>query len=309
LEKEVLLQDILHESNDELAKLILEFSKLSLILHKEFPHRLGEAGTKNSYGEEQKALDVWTNEFLINELFATGLVKSIASEELDHVVESEDRTGSFSLTLDPLDGSSNVKSNNLFGTILGIYRNVNLPARGREMIAAVYKLYGPITSMVVSYDKKVLEFVRSRKVHTDFILVNENLKLPEPKIYGVGGNPDKWIPEFELYVKLLRNRGLKLRYGGSMVGDFNQVMHSGGFFGYPSMMDKPAGKLRLQFECNPMSFIIENAGGDSSNGHQSILDVKPKSLDQRTPVYLGNTELIDSLEEIFKMAKKAREEF
>jgi fructose-1,6-bisphosphatase I len=309
LEKEVLLQDILQEGNDELAKLILEFSKLSLILHKEFPHRLGEAGTKNIYGEEQKALDVWTNEFLINELFATGLVRTIASEELDEPVYSENGTGSFALTLDPLDGSSNVKSNNLFGTILGIYRDVKLPARGREMVAAVYKLYGPITSMVVSLDKKVFEFVRSRKGHTEFILINDNVKVPEPKIYGVGGNPDKWIPEFDLFVKLLRNKGLKLRYGGSMVGDFNQVMHHGGFFGYPSMMDKPSGKLRLQFECNPMAFIVENAGGDSSNGYQSILDVKPKAIDQRTPLYIGNQELIDSLEEIFKMAKKAREEF
>ncbi len=306
MEKNTLLKDVLEESNDELAHLITEISKLSLPIRKEFPHRLGEAGTKNVFGEDQKALDVWTNEFLMDKLFDTGLVKAIASEELDGIVESEDRKGKFSITLDPLDGSSNIISNNLFGTIVGIYKNKKLPAKGRDMVAALYKLYGPITSLVVTVEKTVYEFVKSRKDHHEFMLINDDIKMPEAKIYGVGGNPDKWIPEFELFVKLLRGKGLKLRYGGSFVGDFNQVLHHGGFFGYPSLLNKPSGKLRLLFEGYPMAKIAENSGGGSSNGSKSLLDIKPKSLDQRTPIYIGNADLIENLEEIFKMAKDAR---
>ncbi|MFH1403237.1 MAG: class 1 fructose-bisphosphatase [Candidatus Altiarchaeota archaeon] len=308
---EVKLEDFLSENCDdeELGKLILDFSNLSIHVSNEFPHRLGDAGTKNIYGEDQKALDVWTNDFLMEELFKTGVVKTVASEELDGPVDSEDGTGSFVVTMDPLDGSSNVKSNNLFGTIVGIYKDVKLPVEGRKQVAALYKLYGPLTSLVLTFDGKVYEFVKCSKCHQNFMLLHEDMKMPEAKIYGVGGNPDKWIPEFEFFVRLLRSEGLKLRYGGSFVGDFNQILHHGGFFGYPSFMNKPSGKLRLVFEGSPMALIAENAGGKSSNGSQSLLDVKPKKLDQRTPIYIGNDELIDNLEEIFKTAKDAREEF
>jgi fructose-1,6-bisphosphatase I len=308
LEEEVLLKDFLQEADDELAKLIVNFARLSIHIRNEFPHRLGDAGTKNIYGEDQKALDVWTNEFLMNELFDTGLVKTVASEELEEPVDCDEGTGSFIVTLDPLDGSSNVKSNNLFGTIVGIYRDVKLPAKGRNLVAALYKLYGPLTTMVLGLNKRVYEFVKCRKCHQEFVLLHEGLKMPEPKIYGVGGNPDKWVPEFDLFVRLLRGRGLKLRYGGSFVGDFNQVLHHGGFFGYPAMLNKPSGKLRLIYEGIPMALIAENAGGDSSNGVRSLLDIKPKTMDQRTPIYIGCQDLIDGLEDIFKTTKQAREE-
>jgi fructose-1,6-bisphosphatase I len=309
VEKEVLLRDFLATGkvDKDLAELIMLITSLAIPIRKEFPHRVGDAGTKNKYGEDQKALDVWVNDFLIEKMQESGLVKMIVSEELPEPITCKGGKGKFNVAMDPLDGSSNVKSNNLFGTIVGVYKASDKPGMGRKQVAAFYKLYGPSTTLVLTTGSGTHEFVKGRKGTNEFILLKENLMFPEPKIYGVGGNPDKWVPEFELFMKLLRNKGLKNRYGGSFVGDFNQILHHGGFFGYPATIDKPKGKLRLVFEANPMAFIAEQAGGSSSCGSKNLLDIDPINMDSRVPVYVGNKELIESLDEIFKACKDARE--
>lgn len=308
---DIILKDFLDTkcSNKDLCDLIELVASLAVPIRQEFPHRLGEAGTKNKYGEDQKALDVWVNDFLTEKLLESGLVKSVYSEELPEPVYSKDGGGKFNVAFDPLDGSSNVKSNNMFGTIVGVYKAKDTPGLGRKQIAAFYKLYGPSTSMVLTTGDGVSEFIKLRKKSDKFRLVNDDVEFPEPKIYGVGGNPDKWIPEFDLFVKLLRNKGLKNRYGGSFVGDFNQILHHGGFFGYPATIDNPKGKLRLVFEGNPIAMIAEQAGGSSSVGSKNLLDIDPINIDSRVPIYVGNKELIDQLEEIFKSVKDARRYF
>jgi fructose-1,6-bisphosphatase I len=309
LEKELKLKEFLttQKVDKDLADLILLLSSLAIPIREEFPHRLGDAGTKNIYGEDQKALDVWVNDLLTEKMLESGLVKTVVSEELPEPVTSKDGKGKFNVAMDPLDGSSNVKSNNLFGTIIGVYKSQDMPGKGRNQIAAFYKLYGPNTTMILSTGEGVNEFVKGRKNTNEFFLHKENLMFPEPKIYGVGGNPDKWVPEFDLFVRLLRSKGLKLRYGGSFVGDFNQILHHGGFFGYPATLDKPKGKLRIVFEGNPIAYIAEQAGGSSSAGSKNLLDIDPINVDSRVPIYVGNKELIQSLEEIFKAARDARE--
>jgi fructose-1,6-bisphosphatase I len=309
LDNEVKLKEFLttQKVDKDLADLINLITSLVIPIREEFPHRLGDAGTKNIYGEDQKALDVWVNDLLTKEMIESGLVKTVVSEELPEPLTSKSGKGKYNVAMDPLDGSSNVKSNNLFGTIVGVYKASDKPGKGRKQVAAFYKLYGPNTTLVMTTGEGVYEFVKGRKTHTEFFLHQQNLKFPEPKIYGVGGNPDKWIPEFDLFVRLLRNKGLKLRYGGSFVGDFNQILHHGGFFGYPATLDKPKGKLRLVFEGNPMALIAEQAGGSSSCGSKNLLDIDPINVDSRVPIYIGNRELIQSLEDIFKAARDARE--
>ena len=248
------------------------------------------------FGEVQLVLDKWTNEFIIDQLRKMDEVKSLASEEEPDVVKMNEN-GIFSITLDPLDGSSNIESNNLAGTIVGIYKG-DLPSKGRNQLAALYILYGPVITLVYTAKNGVHEFLLTKE---GFILREENIRLPEPgKLYGVGGLRKDWLPEFRKFIEKLEEKGLKLRYGGAFVGDFNQILQYGGIFAYPSLLNKPQGKLRLFFEANPMSFIIEQAGGASSNGEGSILDIKPELIQQRVPIYIGNKNLIEQLEKALK---------
>ncbi|MFH0860910.1 MAG: class 1 fructose-bisphosphatase [Candidatus Altiarchaeota archaeon] len=300
----VSLNEHLQDIDDDVAKIVLAVADITDTIHAELPHRRGKAGSENIYGEEQKALDVWTNDVLADALLKTGLVKTVISEELGEPLQNPDGTGSYTVTMDPLDGSSNIESNNLFGTIIGIHKEKDLLVPGKKQVCAFYNLYGPINTLVYCAGKGVHEFVKGRKGSKDFLLGRESMKLPDTgKLYGPGGLPKKWTPRFKTFVDWLVSEGKKLRYGGAFVGDFNQVLIYGGFFGYPELVDKPEGKLRLVIECNPMSYIMENAGGKSSNGFKSILEIKPEHVDQRVPVYVGNKDIISKLEEIFSKSK------
>lgn len=290
------LKEHLKSVGKELASLIFEISTLAKSINDEFPFRKGEVGTKNVFGEVQLVLDRWANQFIIKELRKTKVIKTLASEEEPDLIKINEN-GIFNVTLDPLDGSSNIESNNLVGTIVGVYEK-DLPAKGRDQIAAMYILYGPVTTLVYTAKNGVHEFLYAPK---GFILRNENMKLPEPgKLYGVGGLRKDWTPKFRKFVEWLEEGGYKLRYGGSFVGDFNQILKYGGIFAYPSLLDKPRGKLRLLFEANPVSFIAEQAGGSSSDGKSSILDIKPESIQQRVPTHIGNRILIKKLEEYLR---------
>ncbi|HET7325186.1 MAG TPA: class 1 fructose-bisphosphatase [Halococcus sp.] len=244
---------------------------------------------ENPSGEEQLAADVHADQLLKERLLEIDGIGSYASEEREEVVGDE---SGLSVAVDPLDGSSNLKPNNTMGTIVGIY-DAPLPARGRDLLAAAYVLYGPITTMMSAVDGTVTEYVLDGgERHT----ARENVSLPDdPTVYGFGGRVPDWTDVFTEYAREVE-RELKLRYSGAMVGDVNQVLTYGGMFAYPALESSPAGKLRLQFEGNPIAYIVESAGGRSSDGTQSLLAVEPDELHGRVPVHVGNDELIEQLE-------------
>jgi len=178
------------------------------------------------------------------------------------------------------------------GTVVGLY-DEPLPASGRNLVAAAYVLYGPITTMAVARDGAVTTYLVEGGAMEP---VEENVTLPEePVVYGFGGRRPEWTDEFTEYAKSVESE-LKLRYGGAMIADVNQVLTYGGVFAYPALTSAANGKLRLQFEGAPIAKIIEAAGGASSDGEQSLLDVAPTELHQRVPVHVGNESYIERLE-------------
>jgi len=250
----------------------------------------------NPSGERVTAADVWADERLVGRLSAVDGVGELASEEREGVVDCGE---GLAVALDPLDGSSNLASNNLLGTVFGVY-DAALPAPGTAIVAAGYVLYGPITTMVVARDGRVREYELLGAAGDDDAdgrrLVDDDLRLPaEPTVYGFGGRVPDWPEAFERYVRGVETE-LKLRYGGAMVGDVNQVLQYGGVFAYPGLRSRPEGKLRVQFEAAPVAYVVETAGGRSSDGERSLLQVDPEDLHGRTPVHVGNAELVDRLE-------------
>jgi len=199
--------------------------------------------------------------------------------------------GRYIVTMDPLDGSSNIKSNNMFGTIIGIYDDGPILQKGKDMLAAFYVMYGPLTSIVMATDK-VSEFVYDDAAKK-FFLAKEGIMLPKPgKLYSFGGANDGWGRKDTKLMDEYFKQGLKLRYGGAFVGDINQIVTYGGIFFYPANKKKVQGKLRLVIECNPMAFIMTKAGGAASDGKRNILDIKPLAIAHRTPIYIGSKDLV-----------------
>lgn len=256
--------------------------------------RRGTVDEENPSGERQLAADLWADERLVERLGDLEGVGTLASEERDEPV---DVGSGLAVAMDPLDGSSNLASNNLMGTIIGVYDAPSFPAAGQRMIAAGYVLFGPTTTMVTAVGDEVVEAVideGGRRV------VEPALRLPEePTVYGFGGRVPDWPEPIEGFVREIETE-LKLRYGGALVGDVNQVLAYGGIFAYPTLTSRPAGKLRLQFEAMPMGYIVEAAGGRSSDGRGSLLDRRPTDLHQRTPLYLGTGALVDRLEAVLE---------
>ncbi len=250
---------------------------------------------QNPSGERVTAADVWADERLVDRLGAVEGVGEVASEEREGVVDCGD---GLAVALDPLDGSSNLASNNLMGTVFGVY-DAALPAPGTEIVAAGYVLYGPITTMVVARDGRVREYELlggAGDGEDERRLVEADRTLPaDPTVYGFGGRVPDWPDEFERFVRGVETE-LKLRYGGAMVGDVNQVLQYGGVFAYPGLRSRPEGKLRVQFEAAPIAHVVETAGGRSSDGERSLLRVRPDGLHERTPVHVGNEALVERLE-------------
>lgn len=252
------------------------------------PGRRMPTESENVTGDEQLAADVWADDLLCERLTTLSAVGAYASEEREDIVDAGQ---GYSLAVDPLDGSSNLRSNNSMGIILGIY-DAALPASGRHLVGAAFVLFGPITSMVTARNGTVSEWVITDRGRENVGRVT----LPdEPTVYGFGGRVPEWTAAFEDHVRSVES-DLKLRYGGAMIADVSQVLTYGGIFGYPGLASRPEGKLRLLFEGAPVGYIVEAAGGASSDGHRSLLDVEPRELHQRTPVFVGNEECINSLE-------------
>jgi fructose-1,6-bisphosphatase I len=278
----------------DLTRIICEIANASkYIINAIRTGDLGVAGTSNLYGEQQLALDVLSDRIIQKRLMYSGVIAKMASEEVDDIVDVTVPTnGRYSIAFDPLDGSSLVDVNLAVGTIVSVYEGDNLLQPGRNQVAALYVLYGPRTTMVVSTGNGVHEFAMNQLM--EFDLVQEYIKLEGPaKIYAPGGLRSKYTEGTLKFVRSLEGSGMKLRYSGGFVPDINQVLiKGGGVFMYPHLNDTPLGKLRLLYELNPMAFLVEQAGGAASNGKQRILDIDPESLDQCAPVFIGTREAV-----------------
>jgi fructose-1,6-bisphosphatase I len=246
---------------------------------------------ENPSGERQLAADLYADDLLEERLLAVDGVGGYASEERETVTFADE--GDRYVACDPLDGSSNLKSNNAMGTVFAVY-DAPLPASGRAIVAAGYVLYGPITTLALAVGDRVSEYVvRDGAPELDAADVG----LPaDPVVYGFGGRVPDWPEEFADYAAAVESE-LKLRYGGAMIADVNQVLTYGGVFAYPGLESAPEGKLRLVFEGAPIAYVIEAAGGASSNGERSLLAVEPDALHERVPMHVGNTTYIHRLEQ------------
>jgi len=292
------LQDHLLDMDDDLAKLIMLISEQGKKIKSAFIGRQSYADTKNIYGEQQLALDKWADELLITELKRSGLVKAIASEEQPDVVRVPESTGKFSVTLDPLDGSSLIGVNLAVGTIIGIFQNDTPLNKGSEMVGAMYILYGPLTVLTYTAHKGVHEFVLNDS--DEFVLQQEDIKIPDGKIYAPGALRKDYLPGHKEFIEKLEADGYKLRYSGSFVADVHQILHKGGIFTYPAFKGREQGKLRLLFECNPMGLIVTEAGGACSTGRGNNLDIQPTGVDNRIPIYVGGKNEIQMIENYLK---------
>ena len=279
---------------------------------------LGFAGKQNIHGEEVKKLDVFAHETVYRAMDHGGYLCVMASEEEEDVLHIPDNypTGKYVLLYDPLDGSSNIDANVTIGTIFSIYRRVTPSGKGTmrdclqpgyKQIAAGYCIYGSSTMLVYTTGDGVHGFTFDPSIG-EFLLSHENIRIPKQgKIYSVNeGNYRWWYDGVKKYVKYLQeedkatNRPYSGRYVGSMVADAHRTLLYGGIFMYPGDTRHPEGKLRLMYEANPTAMIIEQAGGRSSNGTQRILDIQPKTLHERTPLFIGSDHDVAILEEFIQ---------
>lgn len=274
---------------------------------------LGDAGDVNIQGEEVKKLDVYANNQLIGVLRHGISCAGIGSEEMDDVVVFDDEVSNNSkyvVMFDPLDGSSNIDVNVSIGTIFGVYRRVSEIGKpctmedflqpGVRQVAAGYIVYGSSTMYVYATRRGVNGFTLDPSIG-EYCLSHPDIKVPvDGKIYSVNhGNYYQYDKQVQDYIECCQKKTKDTggpytnRYVGSMVADLHRTLIKGGIFYYPGTTGKPEGKLRLMYECNPFAFIIEVAGGKATSGVQRILDIQPTKLHQRTPLFIGSTNMVD----------------
>jgi fructose-1,6-bisphosphatase I len=280
---------------------------------------LGAAGDVNTQGENQQKLDVYANEIFIQTLTKRNIVCGIASEEEDDFIsinsQDENHQNKYVVLIDPLDGSSNIDVNVSVGTIFSIYRRVtpvgtpvtieDFLQKGSEQVAAGYIVYGTSTMLVYTTGHGVNGFTLNPAIGS-FYLSHPNMKFPESgTIYSVNeGNYLDFPLGIKKYIKYCQeeegDRPYTSRYIGSLVSDFHRNMIKGGIYMYPKGSRNPDGKLRLLYECNPMAFLAEQAGGKSSDGFTRTLNVQPTSLHQRVPFVCGSIKMVEKAEEFMR---------
>ena len=288
-------------TDKDLAELILFLGKQSLVVKKGFLGMPGKSAagekTRNVYGEEQMPLDKYADGVFIEGLKKTRLARSVATEEQEQIIEIENPKNDFGIVMDPLDGSSLIDVNLAIGTIIGICHGKVLD-KGSRLLAALYILYGPLTTLTYTTGKGVHEFVLDET--GEFVLRHRNLRIPEGKIYAPGALRKEYLPAHARWIEYLEQSGYKLRFSGCFVADVHQILHKGGVFTYPGIKGKEGGKLRLLYEANPLGKLIHEAGGAVSNGKENILDIQPASISQVTPVYIGGKNEIALIEKYMR---------
>ncbi len=266
---------------------------------------LGMAGSQNKFGEEQLALDVFADKMIMQNMEVCKLVSHVISEEQDEVVECEVKRNKevYSVAYDPLDGSSLVPTNLAIGSIFSIFEGEGFIGRtGREQVAAINVLYGPRTTLIYTIGKGVHEFTLNDV--GEFTLTAKNIKIKDDAKHFAPGNlrAGNINPKYKALINYWMDKEYTLRYSGGMAADINHILKKGdGIFSYPPNPPKyPSGKLRLLFECNPFSFLMQQAGGLSSNGEMDIMDIKIEDVHQRTPIFIGSKEEVKKAVEMMK---------
>ncbi|MGF1693102.1 class 1 fructose-bisphosphatase [Photobacterium kagoshimensis] len=280
----------------------------------------GAVGCENVQGEEQQKLDLYANDKFKAALEARDQVCGVASEEEDEAVafnKELNRNSKYVVLMDPLDGSSNIDVNVSVGTIFSIYRRVSpvgTPAveedflqPGHRQVAAGYIIYGSSTMLVYTTGNGVHGFTYDPSLGV-FCLSHENMCIPKDgRIYSINeGNYIRFPEGVKKYIKYCQesvpedDRPYTSRYIGSLVADFHRNLLKGGIYMYPSTATHPSGKLRLLYECNPMAFLIEQAGGIASDGANRIMDIKPTELHERIPFFVGSTNMVHKVEAFIK---------
>jgi len=280
---------------------------------------LGSAGTSNSQGEVQKKLDVLSHEILLEANEWGGNLAALASEEMDNPRPTPTHypSGEYLLLFDPLDGSSNIDVNISVGTIFSVLKKVSTGPRGviedmlqpgSKQVAAGYVIYGSSTMLVYTTGQGAHGFTLDPMLG-EFLLSHPDIRIPEQGRYlSVNGAYEQlWSAPVQALIRRYRGldgkrEAMNVRYVGSMVADFHRNLLGGGIFAYPANTKSPKGKLRLLYECNPLAFICEQAGGAAFDGARNILDVQPTELHQRTPIYVGSKCDVDIAREMLGAA-------
>ncbi|MDB5004422.1 MAG: fructose-bisphosphatase [Mucilaginibacter sp.] len=295
----------------ELSRLLRDIGIAAKIVNREVNKAglmdiLGQAGSTNIQGESQQKLDVYANEQFISALRCGGECCVVASEENEDFIRIDDQAN-YVVAIDPLDGSSNIDVNVAVGTIFSIYRRKSTGAailsdvlqNGTEQVAAGYIIYGSSTMLVYTTGKGVNGFTLDPSIG-EFCLSHPNLQIPKDgTIYSINeGNYVHFPTGVKQYIKYCQvedpatGRPYTSRYIGSMVADVHRNLIKGGIFIYPVTAAAPNGKLRLVYECNPMAFVIEQAGGRATNGKDRILELGVAELHQRSPIFIGSEKMV-----------------
>ncbi|ATP56951.1 class 1 fructose-bisphosphatase [Pedobacter ginsengisoli] len=306
----------------ELSRLLRDIGIASKIVNREVNKAglvdiLGAAGTMNIQGEGQQKLDVFANTQFISALTSGGECCIVATEEEDDFVKIDSpvsKNAKYIVCIDPLDGSSNIDCNVAVGTIFSIYRRKSTNGKatlqdvlqkGTEQVAAGYVIYGSSTMLVYTTGKGVNGFTLDPSIG-EFCLSHPNMKIPpNGNIYSLNEGNYVHFPEgVKKYLKYVQvedkatNRPYTSRYIGSMVADIHRNLIKGGIYIYPTTARSPKGKLRLLYECNPMAFIVEQAGGIASDGFNRILEIEPTELHQRTAIFIGSEHMVHVAESL-----------
>lgn len=313
--------DFPHASG-ELSSLLASIRLAAKIVNREINKAglvdiIGAVGHANIQGEEQQKLDVYANDKFKAALEARDQVCGVASEEENEAVifnKALNKNAKYVVLIDPLDGSSNIDVNVSVGTIFSIYRRISpvgspptiddFLQSGDKQVAAGYVIYGSSTMLVYTTGNGVNGFTYDPSIGS-FCLSHENMKVPKDGfIYSINeGNYIRFPNGIKKYIKYCQEnepnsgRPYTSRYIGSLVADVHRNMLKGGIYLYPSTLSHPQGKLRLLYECNPIAFLVEQAGGMASDGKRRILDLKPTELHQRVPFFVGSQHMVQQVEE------------
>lgn len=311
----------------ELSQLLRDIGLAAKIISREvnkagITNLLGVDGSKNVHGESVKRLDLFADQQLISALDRSMITCMVISEENDGIVRLNSEGGKYIVYLDPLDGSSNIDVNVSIGSIFSIYmRHPRFENKlveqdalqpGVRQVAAGYVLYGSSTIMAYTTGLGVSAFTLDPSIG-EFILSDDNYKIPEHgNIYSINeGSYNSWAEGLKRYIKYCQvedpdtNRPYTSRYIGSMVADLHRTLVKGGIFIYPASEKYPNGKLRLMYECNPLSMIIEQAGGKALDGKNRILEIQPKAIHERVPIYIGSPKNVDMAAEFLAKYEEA----
>ncbi|MFQ3213654.1 MAG: fructose-1,6-bisphosphatase I [Marivirga sp.] len=293
----------------ELSQLLRDIALAGKIIHREVNRagllNIGGAyGAENVQGEEQQKLDVIANIRFIRALKNGGEVCAIVSEEDEEILDVDNPNGRYIIAMDPLDGSSNIDVNVSIGTIFSIFRRVSpvggptsqedVLQKGSEQVAAGYLLYGSSTMMVYTTGRGVNGFTYDPSLG-EFFLSHPNIETPKDgTIFSINeGSYESFEPHVKSYIESCKAQKFTARYIGSLVADFHRNLLKGGIYIYPATEKSPTGKLRLNYECNALALICEQAGGKATDGQNRILDIQPESLHQRVPFYVGSINMVN----------------